>query len=469
MSRRITAANLDSGQWLVQKDDITFVTLDSQIDGCHTDVAIDSLGSLRLRDQSLLRPPFDATSPFPLTGAGYLVAPGGLVNDAIDSLGLWRLQGVRQLATLHPPNQAVCPAEPHPCRFAHTRLLHVSNVCALITLMANNAELPAWQTRHAKVAALAHDKLTPAHGDAVKMIDPPSFDEDANVRQAFADAKAEAFLKRHSLDVDLLVRAIQGGGVLGRLLNIADKIAYVADDVVNYLAACDPNGSADYKRAYLEMAAFVGERRLVCGLWDCVRLSTGQAYFEDAARLADFLTLRAMAFRDIYRSASMRHYEVFIDRVVVGHLYRAGQLTAADLLRMADTELDAVVAEFIGVGQIIRSPHLLGDITVESFANVAEAKAREEVLLRERGSSLLTVLDVIGRISPATDLPVLGSDGRVLPLRDAYPQLAAPAEEIVRIDKPVRLHTLATRIAPTRYLEAFYEYSQRAHSAVENA
>lgn len=420
-------------------------------------------------DNLLCRPPFNLTCPFPLANASYRVRKEGLVHQTVGACELWRLNRVRQLASLHTPVIAAIGQTNYKVkRFDHSRLLHSLDVCAVMNLMLSNNHVDADTRRHGKVAALVHDKLTPAHGDAVKLIDPAGFDEDKNIRQAFAGSKFDDFRTRHKLDVDLLVETIQGRGLLGTLLNFADKISYVARDLQAFLAHCIPGqASPEQYREYMELALFLSSHPDACSVWDCVEIRGCEAFFTDASRLANFLRARAMAFRNIYRNPATRFMEVMFDRVVVGHAYRCGQITREQLLSFTDCELDAVVAKVVGHQGLYEDLSCIGRPFVETFSSVSDARQRELELMSE--GKVFTLFDLIGNIGLGVDLPVRNSRGVLTALADVMPGISQEVRRLLGLDRSVRLYCIANPNLKPTYMEPFFQYRDHQLKMIEEA
>jgi hypothetical protein len=373
----------------------------------------------------------------PHTGIGYTIADDGLMADAADTFRIFRLGGIRQLAFLHDPL-----SEGFALHFDHTRLCHVVDVMAIATLMATRNRIPRADWRALRVAALTHDVLTPAGGDTTKSVDWKAFDEDAHYPEAFERFAAGPFLRRQRLSAGQLASIVRNEGVLGRLLDIADKIAYVGRDAWNYVHRIHliRKERSEEPSAYRRIEAILNAHPMVCGVWDSVVVADGQVFVRDGERLGDFLELRARLFRDLYFNPEARFLEHTLASIIIRDLYESGRLTRDRLLTMVDGELEGLFSEvlevyFAGKSLIVTdSDHA----RVETFASQAAAERREDEL-EATGDYVVMNETFVGATSPGTKILVL-KDGHIQPFSEAYPEKTEALLEIVRNDRPYRLY-----------------------------
>lgn len=413
----------------------------------------------------LANPPNSLTAPFPLAGCSYSLLSGGIVESAITTLGLRRLDKVRVLATLHDPRAALNGGKPADWRFPHSRFLHVCDAAAILNRVGLNNNLSSKLLRHGKLAAISHDALTPAHGDAVKLIDPRAFDEDANIGKLFTKPEIKEWLKRQGIELDLVIRTVQGQGLLGALLDWADKIAYLSRDLFYYITRFDLRGIEGHEANFLETVKAVSELAFGFNVWESLRVLNDQVYGMNPEQVYAFLKLRALAIRQIYRDPWTRFMEIFFDRVVVWDLYQTGRITSDELLIIDDQHLDEIIAEVVGHDQPFNHPSCLGKLGVETFAKADEALKRQEEL-EGNGRSCVSVIDVVGRIKSATRL-LCENRGKVMAFKDAKPEWAQEIEEICA-SKPYRVYYILDPDLKPTYLEPLRRFRRDQLTLVEN-
>jgi hypothetical protein len=264
-----------------------------------------------------------------------------------------------------------------------------------------------------------------------------------------------------------LARIIQGEGVMGALLDVADKVSYVSLDVSFIVPPHDTRGEEWRSDSFLEIVGLTTGRPSICAVWDDVQVTGKQIYFTNPYKLGDFLILRAMLFRDLYHSPYTRFFEIIAGQVVVGYLYLAGWINADILRGIVDDQLADGLAQQ-GIYSVMNwMPSSL--IEIEEFHTLSEAQAREQELIAE-GKLFLITEDLKKMASPATDLLVLSTGEQTIkPFKEVSPEQARLIEEsILTPTKPVRLYYLAEN-PPTAdwLLEALSSFKKRQAEKTE--
>jgi len=293
---------------------------------------------------------------------GFGIKDGGLTLKAWVSFELERLHRVRQLAFVkHPFVLSMAGDIDEGLCFDHSRGMHVLDVMSVITLIAENnrSELPLSHRtltpiyNTLRLAALTHDALTPAGGDTIKTLDPEALDEDAHYFDLFRDPETSeeriALCVKYGVNIHDLTETVQGKGLAGTVLDMADKTAYVARDTSQFMNYCFASRRRKiHFPEYASIAKLVEKDPWICGWWESVRVKRDYAWVEDGERLGRFLELRLRMFRGLYYHGK-RTMDIILPVVVAGHLYASGQLTRADLLQMSDEQLERRIAKFCGV------------------------------------------------------------------------------------------------------------------------
>lgn len=398
--------------------------------------------------------PFAIVPFMPYTNMPYVVRAGGLTEHTIRTFRLQRLSGIRQLGYLHDP---VIPAPAgdlmYGTDFTHTRYSHVLDVGALALLMGTNNRLASAALHTLRVAALTHDALTPAGGDTIKLIDPAAFDEDAHYGELLRNYEWSELRIRYAIDPEVLIATVQGRGALGKILDIADKISYVARDAYVYVTRYAPDGPTVYPEGYADIQRLILEYPDICTLWDSVRIIDDVPVFMDADRLARFLELRVLLFRNLYYHHGARFREFLLAAVVARHLYETGTITRADLLRMTDEELNHAIDACVGIPHATMHTGALGIPRVEKFPTPTAALQRERELL-DGGTALVLMEDLTGRIKPATHLLIRRGRRAPQPFREAYPEKSAHLNQLSLLEHPVRVYYIEHEPLPGSVLAA---------------
>lgn len=380
-------------------------------------------------------------------GFSFAVHADEMVHDVSVALNVFRLGNIRQLGFLHDPvvnddTANIGLAE----SFHHTRLLHSSTVMATAALIAHQIDLPKGLTRNLMVASLTHDIRTPAGGDSVKPIDPSGLDEDAHYGEAFQDNPEWVKVsRRYGLDETVLTRTVAGKGILGQLLDIADKTTYVDHDVDAYLKWNNPKKFRNLvpPPGFIEIWNLhqkLGQK--ACRLWDCVAIIDGRVVITDAQRLEGFLRLRALMFKHLYFNPRARYREQMLALLILEPLYREGKLTREMLLEMGDNNLWDWLNRTVqsDIREHLSHSHLAPKI--ESFRNQEEALRRLRTL-HAHDSSLLFMLETFPQPNKkAVQMLVRGEGGIVRSFAEVCPRATAEILALGDDPEPVKLYIL---------------------------
>ncbi len=410
-------------------------------------------------------------SPLPFSHPDFGVKDGGLTLDIWNAFRLERLMHVRQLAfTQHPFILDMDGTIDEGAHFTHTRGGHVLDVMAVLSLIAdNNREtLPfhgsSSPTRLLRVAGLVHDALTPAGGDAIKMIDPVGLDEDANFPRIFYGASAsenepERACRELGVSKRELAEVILGKGTLGTLLDMADKISYVARDTGQFLGFCQDGPNREpYFPEYPHVAELVRKDPWICGWWESVRVKRDYAWVEDGERLGRFLELRLRMFRGLYLRGP-RTMDFVLPITVAGYLYRSGKLDREDLLRMTDLDLDRRIAKFCGLREQWELHKLSRkEATMETFPKEEDARTRERELVAS-GRPFVFREDIQKPLKPATHLLVRRPGRASLErFRDAYPEKTEELKTLCKHERPYVVCSFRENTLPPEHRTALLAY-----------
>ena len=108
------------------------------------------------------------------------------------------------------------------------------------------------------------------------------------------------------------------------LLDFADKIAYVARDASMFFMRLQLLGLVVRHGVFTKIREFVDAHPRACTVWDSITVEDGRVVVEDGERLADFLMLRALLFRNVYYAPEARFLEHLLAKIVVQYLVDEG-------------------------------------------------------------------------------------------------------------------------------------------------
>ena len=381
--------------------------------------------------------PFAIVQKFPYMGFGYIIPDDEMAAEASRVFHLGRLQGIKQLSFIHDPVVRAIDRGCGTLMFNHTRLLHVLDTYVIYNVIAHNLGLSGVQLNTGSTAAISHDALTPAGGDSVKMIDPPAFDEDAHYPELLVGSEWEKYQSRYQIDRDLLVRTILGEGLLGQILDIADKSSYIARDTLAFLGTETPDRKFQYSE-YTAVGDIVREDPFVCAIWENIQRYDGQLVFSNPKRLGRFLTLRALMFRGLYYNPYSRFFEYLIGKGFVKYLYQKGEITRQQLLEEQDPWIEGKISEVIGCPYFLGLFHDLSRSRIEECDSIELAQKRLHEF--DDDPSTIVILDDFQLVGKSGTGKFFVRDGRkVVPFRQACPEVAGEIEGIMTFSKKIRL------------------------------
>ncbi len=324
-------------------------------------------------------------------GFGFAIMSDGLAEFVSQKLQLHRLSNIRQLAFLTSPTITNSPMKVYPLAFTHNRYLHSLEVYAIATLIGYRLGLHAAEMLLLQIAALSHDKLTPAGGDVLKVIDPEAFDEDACYPEIFKQEGWRHVRDGFEVDEGKLAQVILGKGLLGSILDLADKLAYTARDTWEFLQHNKPQGFVGALfPEYKDILHILRANPYPCALWECVERKDDQLVFTDEQRLVHFIRLRALMFKILYANANARFVETGFVAALAKILYSDGTLTRQALLSMDDWQLFEVMSTAVGDNALFCPFHIVlnTNARVDKFASNEAAMAYERRIATESPATM---------------------------------------------------------------------------------
>lgn len=362
---------------------------------------------------------------------GYTILRDGHTERLIKAYGLERLKGVRQLNWMTPRITGAGP-------FGHTRFDHSLDVMVIALMIGARNKLSAQHMRVLQVAALTHDALSPAGGDSLKLHD--SWCEDAQYPSLLLKPEVTQLLQELDLPSELLLSTIRNEGLLGTILDVADKLAYVSRDITELENAHGGRGSLLRHTHFGPLGKLLQRQKPACVLWKHLKVREGVLYSINVKPLVHFLKVRAHIFNLLYVDPTVRAAH-FFGVVIAKQLWKEGTLDWKWLSTHTDVDVEALFAARMGV-----DCHWQGNcktsVTILTFAQEAIARRYETT---QRAKGRCTLLEHLPRCKPATHLLVRTKDG-LKTLEEAFPAEAAEIAALAVQKRP----WVVSSVNPTR-------------------
>ncbi len=398
----------------------------------------------------------------PFAGIYGAILNGGLVEDTFKRFPrLNRLWRIRQLGYLQDPVVSSQGTKGLGLHFNHTRFGHTIQVLLAATLIAVNNRLPAASLHALQAAALLHDILTPAGGDTTKAIDPRAFDEDAHFGRFLKKQNWTRLAKTYEITPEALTDTVEGKGVLGTILDIADKIGYLGQDAEIYRQRYYPNNLFGFSEGYETVARLLRQNPSICGIWDAVRVQDNMVVVTDPKRLFDFLMLRVLLFKNFYYHPGSRFKEFLIAHVITRYLYETRALTKNQLLAMTDPDLERKIEAVTGQKHVLNLLNTSEQVYVQTFKNRHDAY-QQEARLNQSGVSF-TMVEKLPQIRTETHYRVPDQCGVPRPFSDAYPDMTQALEQAATMTESICLYyvPLSQLGLKENFVAAFTAYKKR--------
>jgi len=250
---------------------------------------------------------------------------------------IWRLGGVSQLGYLVPQVPEGFEGKEiyyTPRIFPHSRYDHSLLVSAMAEIVLARNGFSEKERIPFVLAAACHDIATPAGGDSVMRIDKKELDEEKNFSHVLKRDRLDVRWKeKYGFNLEEAQEWIEGKGIFGSLLNVLDRLAYVALD-------CYWFGHESKNK----IRSFVSRHPLVMDVWQDIKFTENksQFYFCDKARLYDFFVLRVLEHTELLLNPRSRALDHTLYKNIKG-LYESGEITKELLLSRGDDVLNEIV------------------------------------------------------------------------------------------------------------------------------
>lgn len=356
-----------------------------------------------------------------------------------------RLSGIKSLSLLsqveHLLDQAGTETKVHFIGFDQDRFLHSLVVSRFMEAVLRRLNFPEDQIKLGVAAAMLHDIATPAFGDSTKLVDQPNLHEE-DWWHDMVDEEGWKYLEGIGATKEQIDDIIHNRGVLGRLLDISDRISYTLIDAYHAWGF----GTKDKINApfYDEAKNLIAEDENLGDIWQEIEFDekSQDFYFTNPRRLGRILLLRALMHRVLYIHPWSQSRDLRAARMIKPFYSpdnsQTDKLTPRKLRRMADRDLLFFLIKQYG-GEEKDVFHFIDWYPeyYEIFDTREEADSRAQEVLEDPIYTLFAVKSGPG-FDPATDYRVIvGEDGlftskRLVPYRRFHQKRASYIEEIAK-------------------------------------
>lgn len=368
------------------------------------------------------------------------------IFKAFEALPIWRLHRIKQLSFLtyvgpDPSIQILTP-------FDHTRFQHTLFVAQMTEKILRRNDASEHDLKLGINSAMAHDQATPGLGDATKKIDPQGLNEEDYWFEVMED-KGWDHLKANGIAKEEMDDAIHNRGLVGKVLDIADRISYVMLDLDQIIRGENIDSiilNARESGYRAEIAEVLQKDTNIGSIFEDVAINweTQQVYFRNPDRLRKFLEIRALLNKYLYMHPVSQARDMMVVHALKPHYStdesEISKLTPAKLRKMSDDEVISFITQ--------NHPDTAENISQEFGKRVDiyqafvrwypqhyqkfETKAdldKKRSELEKTGFFINGVIDS-KRFNTATDYLVLDDNGIIKPFKEYDPDCAGRIERI---------------------------------------
>ncbi len=290
--------------------------------------------------------------------------------------------------------------------FPHSRMYHSILVARLTEAILRENNFPEEEIKLGILAGLLHDVATPAGGDAIKGLNPKGLDEEDYWKDVIG-LQGKKIIHNAGISTKDLNRAIHNEGIVGKVLDVADRIAYTYADTY-YIRRIDIANMGPFPHIYPQQEIKVDRE-------------AEEIVFTDPFSLGEILSKRAENFFEVYMFPTNRAADMLIRRLVEPFYAEDGSrpLNSERLREMTDDELFDFLHDQYGL--------LTADSFQKAFVSFSteyyDASPSEvEVLMRhlqKRPEMIKIGAEWLPKVNPCTSYLVKHpSTGEVMPFRE---------------------------------------------------
>lgn len=368
------------------------------------------------------------------------------IFKAHEAFPVWRLSSIRQLSFLayvgpSPDIQLLTP-------FEHSRHEHTLFAAQIVEKILQRNHADDHTLKLGINVAMVHDQATPGLGDATKKIDPDALSEEDYWYEVMEE-KGWEHLRKNGISREEMDDAIHNKGLVGKVLDIADRISYVMLDLNQIVQTENMDKiliDAQELGYRAEIAEILQKDTNIGSIYQDIDIDweTEEVYFRNPERLSRFLEIRALLNKNLYMHPISLARDMMVARTIEPFYARDvsddGILTPTKLRKMSDDQVISFIASHHPDAQeeVFRTLGKRIDIYqtfirwtpqhFEKFTNPEELDKKRRELEKE-GFFINGVIES-KPFNPATEYKVLDDEGKIVPFRQYDPDCAGRIERI---------------------------------------
>lgn len=358
-----------------------------------------------------------------------------IYTDAFNAFPLGRLEHVKALSFLSYVRKN--PEQHYFIQYNHSRLDHSITVALVTEQILKQSGLPQKEINIGIIAGLLHDIATPAHGDATKNVDPENLDEEKFWWEVL-DKKGQDFIAQHEITTQAMDSIIKNKGVLGKTLDVADRITYTMKDL--YATAGPSQPSRLNLDPYLLTFRYILSNHPEIGnIYKEVGVNrkNQEVFFNNPQTLETFLLLRAHLHQALYLHPTNQARDFFVAKLIEPLYSNNDQapLSPSTLRRITDHELLQVIYDhykFAFPRAELDYPNLINWYPqYERFDTQNQAEKRRLELSQNDNIAVIGIKRSLG-FDPGTAYKVTHGNREIVEFREFNPTGARQIEEIAK-------------------------------------
>jgi hypothetical protein len=378
----------------------------------------------------------------PFSDLKRFLSEGSIYEDFLNDPSIVRLAGIRSLSCLSPFKAN--PNEVHN-HYPQTREDHSIFTSLILGWILRKSGFPLEKIILGEAGGMYHDVGTPPLGDATKKVDIEMLDEEKFWLDGLYK-NTKKLLKKYNCNEDDLDKIIKNQGIIGKALDIADRIAYTMvdlDSVIGHplqflihekepsLSRLQSLANQDLEVGNIYKEVFIDQKKEII-------------FFENPDRLNIFLTIRANLFKNLYLNPTSQARDAFVKRLIEP-LYSRDEkklLNPHILRKMQDYELLSLLSKSLykRFGENVSEQNLFYMLDYhlinwqpeyKKAKNLDQAKNISQELSRNKDIAIIDTCKCDG-FNPATSYNVLTAKQKIIPFKEYMPKEAAQIENLAK-------------------------------------
>ena len=199
--------------------------------------------------------------------------------------------------------------------FTHSRLDHTLTVALITEQILKQNGFPQDQINLGIIAALLHDIATPAYGDATKQIDMKNLHEEDHWWEVL-DKKGKDFATQFGTR-QTINEIIKNQGLLGKVLDISDRITYTMKDL-NALQVAPPQVGEKPNSYLADLNIIIANYPKIGNIYQEVGVDQRKqdVFFNNPDSLNVFLNLRAHLHQKLYMHPINQAKDLLVSKAI---------------------------------------------------------------------------------------------------------------------------------------------------------